>query len=224
MIGLGEDSTRPGGPGLKILVAGAHPDDPETGCGGTIVRCTSAGHQVVCLYLTRGEAGIAGTTAREASEIRTAEALAACEIMKARPLFAGQMDGDTVVDREQYGRMSEILESERPDLVLAHWPIDTHPDHRVTSHLIYHAWNSTRFSAEQAFELYYYEVLSGAQTQNFHPTDYVDISDTEAVKKRACYAHESQNMTETYAHHEMMSIFRGLENNCRHAEAFVRQG
>ncbi len=44
----------------KVLVIGAHPDDPETGCGGTMCLLADAGHEVVCVYLTRGEAGIAG--------------------------------------------------------------------------------------------------------------------------------------------------------------------
>ena len=57
----------------KILVIGAHPDDPETGAGGTICLLTRAGHDVVCVYLTRGEAGIRGKTHAEAAAIRVAE-------------------------------------------------------------------------------------------------------------------------------------------------------
>ena len=46
---------------LKVLVAGAHPDDPESGCGGTIARYVNEGHAVTALYLTRGEAGVVHT-------------------------------------------------------------------------------------------------------------------------------------------------------------------
>src|SRR3954454_18994674 len=67
---------------LKIIIAGAHPGDPEAGCGGTIARYTDAGHEVVALYLTRGEGGISGKTAHQAADIRSAEAKAACEILK----------------------------------------------------------------------------------------------------------------------------------------------
>ncbi len=59
---------------LKVVVAGAHPDDPETGCGGTIARYSDLGHEVVVLYLTRGERGINGKSYDEAGKIRTAEA------------------------------------------------------------------------------------------------------------------------------------------------------
>src|SRR5215475_6104846 len=58
---------------LKIIVVGGHPDDPESGCGGAIARYADAGHDVVCLYLTRGEAGIRGKSADEAAAIRTRE-------------------------------------------------------------------------------------------------------------------------------------------------------
>ncbi|MDP5139792.1 MAG: PIG-L family deacetylase [Spirosomaceae bacterium] len=77
---------------LKIMVTGAHPDDPETGCGGAIAKWTKAGHEVVVVYLTRGEAGIDGTAAKEAAEIRTKEAIAACKLLNARPVFLGQID------------------------------------------------------------------------------------------------------------------------------------
>ena len=58
---------------LKVVVAGAHPDDPESGCGGTMLRYALAGHEVVALYLTRGEAGIRDKSHDEAAGIRTAE-------------------------------------------------------------------------------------------------------------------------------------------------------
>src|SRR2546430_6083954 len=70
---------------LKVLITGAHPDDPESGCGGTIARYTDAGHAVTVLYLTRGEGGIKGKTHDEAAAIRSAEAETACQSLKARP-------------------------------------------------------------------------------------------------------------------------------------------
>jgi LmbE family N-acetylglucosaminyl deacetylase len=60
---------------LRIVIASAHPDDPETGCGGTVARYTDLGHKVIVLYLTRGERGISGKTYEEAGIIRTDEAL-----------------------------------------------------------------------------------------------------------------------------------------------------
>src|SRR5262245_14479982 len=65
---------------LKVIVAGGHPDDPESGAGGTMARLADLGHDVVALYLTRGEAGIKGKDHDAAAATRTAEAQAACKI------------------------------------------------------------------------------------------------------------------------------------------------
>src|SRR5215213_11123469 len=67
---------------LKVLVTGGHPDDPESGCGGTIARYADEGHDVAVLYLTRGEGGIRQKTHDEAAAIRSAEAGKACRILK----------------------------------------------------------------------------------------------------------------------------------------------
>src|SRR4051794_5020109 len=44
----------------KIVCVGGHPDDPESGCGGTLAKFAAAGHEVTIIYLTTGEAGIEG--------------------------------------------------------------------------------------------------------------------------------------------------------------------
>ncbi len=179
---------------LKLMVAGAHPDDPETGCGGTMARYAKNGHEVVAVYLTRGEAGIPGKSHDEAAKIRTAEAEKACSIIGARPVFATQIDGATEITAKRYDEMRAIIEREDPDIVLTHWPVDTHRDHRICSLLVYDAW----LSLGRRFALYYFEVMTGAQTQNFHPTDYVDITEVVDVKHRACYQHVSQHIEEEY--------------------------
>lgn len=203
---------------LKVLVAGAHPDDPETGCGGTIARYADLGHDVVVIYLTRGEAGIPGKSHDEAAAIRTVEAEKACRIMGARPVFAGQIDGATEVSTQRYEAFRKLVAAEKPDILLTHWPVDTHPDHRACSLLAYDAW----LRLGRRFALYYFEVDLGAQTACFRPTHYVDITSTEPRKKQACFAHESQNPTGFYGgYHEKMQHFRGMESGYKQAEAFV---
>jgi len=205
---------------LKVVVAGGHPDDPESGCGGTIARYSDLSHEVVVLYLTRGEAGIEGKPAPEAAAIRTAECRKACDILKAKPVFAGQIDGSTEVNAARYDEFRSILDAEQPDVVFTHWPIDSHRDHRAVSYLVYDAW----LRSGRKFELYYFEVDQGGQTQNFHPTHYVDITRTEGRKRAACYAHASQNPVNGFygTYHEKMNRFRGLESGCELAEGFVR--
>ena len=62
---------------------------------------------------------------------RKAEAARACEILKARPAFAGQVNGQAVVDSAHYDDYMKRLAAEHPDAVLTQWPIDNHPDHRA---------------------------------------------------------------------------------------------
>src|SRR5947209_11662065 len=84
---------------LNIVCIGGHPDDPESGCGGTLARYSALGHAVAIIYLTRGEAGIPGKSHEEAAAIRTAECEASCKILGAKPVFAGQSDAAAVIDR-----------------------------------------------------------------------------------------------------------------------------
>lgn len=211
---------------MKIMIVGGHPDDPESGCGGTICKLTAAGHEVVTVYLTKGEAGVDGKTHEEAAKIRFAEANEACKITKALPRFFGQIDGNTVINKDEFNKMAQLIEEENPVIVMTHWPIDTHPDHRAAFNLVYNTWNLFRQDEKKAFDLYYFEVLTGSQTQNFSPTHYVDITETVELKKEATMKHASQNPTEWYGHHEKMCEFRGFESgsNIKYAEAFVRQG
>jgi LmbE family N-acetylglucosaminyl deacetylase len=202
---------------LNVVVVGGHPDDPESGCGGTVARLVDLGHNVALLYLTRGEAGIRGKTHDEAAQIRTAEAIEACKILKARPLFAGQIDGAAEINPERYDAFSKILLAEKPDLVFTQWPIDSHRDHRAASLLAFDAW----LKEGRTFALYYYEVEAGAQTTMFHPTHYVDITAVEERKRAACMVHKSQDPQSFYDIHSVMHDFRGREHGCKFAEAFV---
>ena len=95
----------------KVLVAGGHPGDPEAACGGSIARYADQGHDVAALYLTRGEAGIAGKSHAEAAAIRFAEANRACDILKARSIFAEQIDGSLDSNVESLGADGRELDA-----------------------------------------------------------------------------------------------------------------
>jgi LmbE family N-acetylglucosaminyl deacetylase len=203
---------------LNVVCVGAHPDDPESGCGGVLARYSEAGHRVGIIYLTRGERGIPGKTLDEAAAIRTAEAQEACRILGARPVFAGQIDGATELNQVRAGDFRKLLAAETPDIVFTQWPIDTHMDHQIAGLLTLRAF----FADNRRFHLYFYEVDAGAQTQGFRPTDYVDITPVRDKKKAALFAHKSQHGEEIYSrHHEVMENFRGRESRVTAAEGFV---
>ncbi len=228
MIGLGmmplaamAGSPQISGKPLKVVCIGAHPDDPETGCGGTLAKFAKAGHQITIIYLTTGDAGIKGKSLTEAAAIRKKEGEAACKILKAKPIFVGQIDGNSVVDNSWFDKIQKILESEKPDILFTHWPIDSHKDHLVTSILTQRAY----LQMGAKFPLYFYEVCAGRQSQNFLPTDYVDITDVREQKLKAVFCHASQGFVSKEYYqldHGLMEDFRGLTIRVKAAEAFIK--
>jgi len=206
-------------PSRKItVVAGAHPGDPEAGCGVTIARYTREGHEVIALYLTRGEAGVSGKSAEQAAAIRTAEAEAACKVLGARAVFAGQIDGATEVTATRAAEFTRLLGQLNPDVVFTQWPVDNHADHRACAALTHAAW----LGCGRKFALYYYEVDLGSDTQCFRPVHFVDVTVTEPLKRDACMAHHSQNPAGFYEKdHVPMMHFRGMECGRKLAEAFI---
>ena len=204
----------------KVLIIGAHPDDPESMCAGTMLKLKAMGAEVVAVYLTSGEAGIVGKTHEQARTIRQAEARKACEVLGVRAVFLTQTDGNAEVNKERYAEMKALIEAEQPDMVITHWPIDSHRDHRVCSILVYDAWRMTG----RGFDLYYSEVMTGMQTQNFTPTLWVDITDYRDKKIEAYLCHESQELEGAVKeYHDTMERMRGMECQAKYAEAFVQQ-
>lgn len=202
----------------KVVCVGGHPDDPESGCGGTLALLNKKGHSITIIYLTTGEAGIEGKTHAEAAAIRKQEAINACAVLKAKPVFAGQIDGDTIIDNAWLGKVQKLIYDEKPDIVFTQWPLDTHKDHQVASLLTIQAW----VRAQNKFALYFFEVCAGEQTMAFHPTDYVDISETQELKRKAVFCHTSQDPPGIYnCGHAAMEAFRGRELGVKAAEAFI---
>jgi N-acetylglucosamine malate deacetylase 1 len=209
----GQSSTPAPARKFKFVVAGGHPGDPEYGCGGAIARLTAMGHEVVLLYMNDG-------AWETSAPVRIAEAKKACEILKARPVWAGQANGHAIVDNAHYQAFQKIVEEEKPDAVFNHWPIDNHPDHRGIANLMFEAWKQHK----HAFAMYYYEISDGEDTLQFGvPTHHIDISSVVSTKKAACYAHASQNPDFFYELQDTVAHFRGLESGHARAEAYILQ-
>jgi LmbE family N-acetylglucosaminyl deacetylase len=203
---------------LNILCVGAHPGDPEFGCGGTMAKYSKAGNAVTFLYLTRGEAYNDKQTYEQSAALRTKEAENACKILNAMPLSAGQIDGNTELNKERNEETAKLILAQKPDIVFTHWPVDSHPDHQVSGLLTLTAW----IKSNKQFHLYFYEVNTGSETMGFSPTDYVDISDVREIKKQAMFAHQTQSPQEVYdSFFRNMEEFRGLEAGVKAAEAFI---
>ncbi|HSS51306.1 MAG TPA: bacillithiol biosynthesis deacetylase BshB1 [Thermoanaerobaculia bacterium] len=117
---------------LDVLAVGAHPDDVELGCGGTLARLASEGRATGILHLTRGERGTRGTP-----EERQAEAEAAAAALGAKALdFLDCGDGGLRTGPAEEDSLIAKLREWRPDLVLAPTPHDRHPDHTRAHQLV----------------------------------------------------------------------------------------
>lgn len=207
----------PSSPKLRVVFVGAHPDDVETGAGGTIARYADQGHDVAILVLTRGQAGMRGKSKEEAGAIRTSEAEKAAGILKARVRFLGQMDGATEL---AYDAFRTSLEEEKPDLVFTWWPINGHRDHRTVFSLVHDAW----LRSKKAFTLAYFE---NTDTQHFWPTHYVDVTEVLPRKRAACGSHtwyKDRPDLDLWSKVEIRLRSRGLEAGCPFAEGFVVHG
>ena len=117
---------------VEILAVGAHPDDVELGCGGTLALLARKGRSVGILDLTRGEAGTRGTP-----ETRAAEAAESARILGAR--FRDGLDlgdGNLRTDRAAELEVVDVIRRRRPRLVFAPLPNDRHPDHVRAGRLV----------------------------------------------------------------------------------------
>lgn len=200
---------------LKILVCGGHPDDPESGAGGVISLLAKGGHEVVVVYAVTYRTG-RKVLDREEKEVRQEESRAACEILGVRPVFFEYAAGEFYADQAAIGKFETFLKEEKPDVVLTHWPVDTHPDHEAMSTLVWRA-----YQRQGGWNLYYFEVNAGHQTLAFTPNVYVDIGTVREQKFQALMRHTSQKPDTIWAdHHEPMQLRRGKECGVERAEAF----
>lgn len=117
---------------LDVLAVMAHPDDAELLCGGTLTKCADRGQRVGVLDLTAGEMGSRGSP-----EVRAREAEAAARIMG---LSLRRCLGlpDSRLENTEQSRLALVthLRELRPTIVVTHWKVGRHRDHRIASELV----------------------------------------------------------------------------------------
>jgi N-acetylglucosamine malate deacetylase 1 len=123
-------------PALRVLILGAHPDDADYAAGGLAALYRAAGHDVLMVSLTNGDAGHHQTSGPALAARRAAEANAAAALIGARYLILDNHDGELLPTLENRRQLITLIRSYAPDLVLTHRPNDYHPDHRYTSQLV----------------------------------------------------------------------------------------
>ena len=180
---------------VDILAFGAHPDDVEMGCGGTIAKSISMGKIVGIIDLTRGELGTNGSV-----EIRDNEAAEASSILGSKfRLNLDFEDGFVFNSKENQIEVIKMIRHYQPDIILSPTQIDRHSDHGKASDLIY---DSAFLSGLSKLVTNINGVdqepwrprinLNYQQWNDFKPDILIDISDFIEIKKEAILAFKSQ--------------------------------
>jgi LmbE family N-acetylglucosaminyl deacetylase len=120
---------------LHILIIGAHPDDPDK-VGGTACKWARAGHDVLMVSVTNGDAGHQSIKAEELAKIRREEARKAGEVIGVRYITLDNHDGQLMPTYENRLQIIRIIREQKADIVIFPRPYDYHPDHRYTGVLV----------------------------------------------------------------------------------------
>lgn len=195
---------------MNILCIGAHPDDIELGCGGTIIKAAREGHRVFMYVLTRG--GASGDPLQ-----RTRELIASAHYIGAERLWVDSFeDSKMTVTSKLINHIEYFIYKSAPDVVLTHSLEDYHHDHRAIAEATLEA---SRFSQN----VLAYEVPI---TKKFTPQAYYDISDVLEEKVELIKVFESQRnklFTTTHAI-KGLAEYRAFQNRMngsfRAVEAF----
>ena len=195
---------------MNILAIGAHPDDIEFGCGGSLIKYADRGHHLFLLIMTEGGLGAS-------KRIRKTEQRKAQEILGIRRIFWGNYEDTYIeVNKDVINQVENVITEIKPDFIFCHFPDDTHQDHR---HLAQVVISATRYIQNVLF----YE---GPTTQNFDPQIFIDISNTLDRKVMALEAHRSQIEKTNIEDLTIIELarstanFRGTQGRVKFAEAF----
>jgi len=218
---------------MNILAFGAHPDDIEFCCAGTLLKYRAAGHKIFVALTTSGNIGSNVIEGREKiAATREAEQLEAAKVYGAEVRFL-RFNDQGLVDSEAVRRA--ILNTMRwanPDVIFTNFPGDMSTDHNVTSTLVGRMMLCLPGKNVPADEppitktpsLFYWDTGAGL---HFEPEVYVDITDTMDQKLESLAKHKSQfAWMDTFQsvsfpeHCRLLGAFRGLAIGRPYAEGF----
>lgn len=163
----------------RILVIGAHPDDLELACGGSLARFVDNGHEVHALVMSQGAQG-------GHKETRAGEALSAAQLLDLHEITVRDFT-DTHMSTEiseMIRAIETMVELVNPDIILTHSRHDQHQDHHAV-HL------ATLRAARRCSTILCYE--SPSVTDEFSARFFVDIGDYMDVKIAAVKEHANQS-------------------------------
>ena len=225
---------------MNILAIGAHPDDVETMCAGTLAKFAAQGHKIYMATATSGNIGSARHSMEEIARIRKQEAANSAAIIGAEYICLDYDDEMFYETKEVRLAFINLVRHCKADVIFTHNPEDYNPDHELTSKIVSDIAVMIPIAhlktEEEPYDvipsIWYWEPVAG---MNFQPTDYVDITDFYETKKKMLDCMESQKawMNDNYASMReseggffdtirIMNEFRGMQAGCKYAEGFRR--
>lgn len=193
---------------MRILALGAHPDDIEYGCGGSLIRAVHNGHDVVLHVMTQG----LGDVDRRCEQETAARKLGAKDL-----LWGGFQDTQLMASRELISAIEESLRQVRPDVVFVNYPNDAHQDHRTLGSC---AITACRY-VQRVFFYHDYTALA------FQPDTFTDIGDvlTEKCDLLACHASQVNKQYPTgldmLESVHSLAAYYGFMAKVKYAEGFL---
>lgn len=225
---------------MNVLAVGAHPDDLDISCGGTLLRLARSGARVVMAVMTDGRGHPLGDPARVAA-LRRSEAQRSADMVGAELVWLGFQDGRLMDDLPARLALIELMMRVQPDLIITHAPDDYHADHNTTSRLVtatvQMAWAPPpELSGEPLRKPVPVAFMPPANGINFLPEEYVDVTEVWETKLQMALSHRSQYLPgpdyDALALQEpldqyylarltrVVDEFYGNQCWCRYAEAF----
>jgi len=220
---------------MKVLAIGAHPDDLELLCGGTLALYRKRDHEVFMCHVCDGNTGSLVYPSEELTRIRREEAIESAKLIHAESIWGGMSDGEVTIDLKSRIKIIDVIRQTKPDVVITHHPNDYHSDHINVSKLTFEAIYLTNLKLfktnypglNKIPVLYYMDTLAGV---NFIPVEYVDISETIDIKINMMLKMKSQlgwlkemHNTDAGEFIRIVARFRGFQAGVPFAEAFVQQ-
>ena len=217
---------------MNVLAIGAHPDDIEFLCAGTLALYAARGHRVSMAIATNGTVGSPTLSRAEIAAVRHAEQQASCAIIGAELIWMDFDDEWLFDDRPTRTVFLDAVRRAQPDVMFVHAPTDSHPDHRIAGRIAedcripaaVRLVETLLPHAPKIPHVFHMDTIGGIE---FEPEAYVDISSVIETKRKmlACHASQDAWLQAIYdmpavTMLERASSQRGIVAGCRFAEGF----
>lgn len=226
---------------MNILAIGAHGDDIEVQCAGTLAKAAARGDNIFMCVTTDGRGRPKGDPDQIAA-VRKQESQNSADVIGAELKWLGIPDGGLKPTDEYTSRFVNVIRETKPDIIITHPAEDYHPDHRYTHQMVLDAAQLARVRNYPLSDLEPHRercpiaFMDGVNGLSFIPEEWVDITDHFDTKMEMLSQHVSQMMPDTYDPDfemppieqnpmgrmiQVQSAFHGIQCGVQYAEAFI---